>query len=317
MMAFPNLSPATRKTCAAASRSPEHRLAERLDGTGSGWPFANAPLRCDTADGTWCARRRCECRRRLVAVDTALLRCSGIVSWRLAMVGAEALNCQPEIHVGPKAPQNRPASAVAPQPGAGGRPYRKREGARPPERRQQEQPAYDWGNWLTWLERILAGNNEKLNRDLVAMNRRFDRIQHKMNYWQQRAAFKLAGKCFRFDRWKAAEEEIPQGLGLAQGSSCATAAGVAAGVVARVGIDHCRSESWPRRGVGAGARGRPVGSCCQAINCPEPQWTNSERAGTITTKILTMGIARAQIMYVEVVYIFHFIRICSFVVFML
>lgn len=43
------------------------------------------------------------------------------------------------------------------------------------------------------------------------MNRRFDRYQRKLDYWERRIAFwtegHLKGSHFRFNRWKAAEEE--------------------------------------------------------------------------------------------------------------
>jgi hypothetical protein len=126
-------------------------------------------------------------------------------------VAAEQLNRQPEIHVGPKARkmarrQVEPRSQVR-EVGA----VRKREAARPAERRKRDYPAHDRGTRLTWLESILAGNNEKLKRDLLDINRRFDRFSRKLDYWERRATFYaegvIKGKGFRFERWKAAQEE--------------------------------------------------------------------------------------------------------------
>lgn len=48
---------------------------------------------------------------------------------------------------------------------------------------------------MTWLKQTVAGNDRQLKRGLEAVNSRF---------WTEG---KLKGKQFRFDRWKAAEEE--------------------------------------------------------------------------------------------------------------
>lgn len=130
---------------------------------------------------------------------------------RKDMARAAELNRRPEIHVGPKARQavrhqRTPVSRVR-EVG----PYRKAEAAKPAERRKRDYPARDGGTRLTWLEQIVVGNDRQLKRDLEAVNRRFDRYQRKIDYWERRIAFwtegKLKGKQFRFERWKAAEEE--------------------------------------------------------------------------------------------------------------
>lgn len=124
---------------------------------------------------------------------------------------AAELNRIPEIHVGPRAKQivrhqRQPVSCVR-EVGA----VRAREQARPPTKRVRDYPARDSGTRLNWLERIVAGNNDQLRRELETINRRFDRYQRKMDYWERRIAFwsegKVRGGGFRFDRWKAAEEE--------------------------------------------------------------------------------------------------------------
>jgi hypothetical protein len=124
---------------------------------------------------------------------------------------AAALNRQPEIHVGPKArqavrhqrlPVSRPREVGA---------VKTRVPAQPPARRTREYPALDRGTRLNWLERIVSANDEKLRRELESTHRRFDRYQQKMDYWERRIAFwaegKIKGKGFRFERWKAAQEE--------------------------------------------------------------------------------------------------------------
>lgn len=124
---------------------------------------------------------------------------------------AAALNRQPEIHVGPKARQavrhQRPPVSRPREVGA----VKTRAPAQPPAKRVRDYPARDRGTRLSWLENIVAGNNERLRRDLEATNRRFDRYQRKLDYWERRIAFwsegKIRGKGFRFDRWKAAQEE--------------------------------------------------------------------------------------------------------------
>lgn len=68
----PNLPSATRKPCAAAARSPEHRLAERL------WRQVNfgrspMPLRGDTVGGERSARRLAGCGAASVAFWICLL----------------------------------------------------------------------------------------------------------------------------------------------------------------------------------------------------------------------------------------------------
>ncbi|MBB3967162.1 MobQ family relaxase [Rhizobium metallidurans] len=123
------------------------------------------------------------------------------------------LNREPEIHVGPRArkavQQGRPPQSRERQVGADRRPA-----GRPtakPRRRTRDYPAYDKGTRLNWLEKILVGNDERLKRDLLDMNRRFDRLSRKLDHWERRTSFKteglIMGKQFRFNRWKAADEE--------------------------------------------------------------------------------------------------------------
>lgn len=127
------------------------------------------------------------------------------------MVRAAELNRQPEIHVGPRARQmeryQRQTVSTVREVGA----YRKTAEDRPAERRKRDYPARDYGSRLNWLERIVAGNNEALKRDLAAQNQRFDRLNRKLDYWERRVTFKaeglIKGKTFRFERWKAAQEE--------------------------------------------------------------------------------------------------------------
>lgn len=124
---------------------------------------------------------------------------------------AAELNRLPEIHVGPRARQTEryqraPASRVR-QVG----PSRVREQGQPPRKRERNYPAHDQGTRLNWLERIVVGNNERLRDDIERINRRFDRYQRKMDYWERRITFwsegQIGGRKFRFDRWKAADEE--------------------------------------------------------------------------------------------------------------
>lgn len=130
---------------------------------------------------------------------------------RKDMARAAELSRQPEIHVGPKARQavrnQRPPVSRVREVG----PYRSQAPQQPPSKRLRDYPVRDKGSRLSWLERIMVGNDERLRRDLEAVNRRFDRYERKMDYWQRRIAYwaegKVGGKKFRFDRWKAAEEE--------------------------------------------------------------------------------------------------------------
>lgn len=130
---------------------------------------------------------------------------------RKDMARARELNRTPEIHVGPKARQavrnqRAPVSRVR-EVGA----VRQRAPAQPPAKRVRDYPARDQGTRASWLERIVVGNDERLRRDLETVTRRFDRYQRKMDYWERRIAFwtegHLKGSQFRFNRWKAAEEE--------------------------------------------------------------------------------------------------------------
>lgn len=125
---------------------------------------------------------------------------------------AMELSRPPEIHVGPKARQivrggRIPVSRVREV-----NAYRQREGAvAPAQRRQRNYPSFDHGSRLSWLEQIVAGNNVQLKRDLVAINRRFDRMNRKLDHWQRRVTFTaegaIKGPAFRFNRWKAAQED--------------------------------------------------------------------------------------------------------------
>ncbi|WP_158665270.1 MobQ family relaxase [Ensifer adhaerens] len=127
---------------------------------------------------------------------------------------AMELNRTPEIHVGPKARQivrgdRRPVSQIREV-----NAFRKRsqDGTpSPARRRQRDYPSFDHGSRLSWLENIVAGNNVQLKRDLMAINRRFDRMNRKLDYWHRNAAFAaegaIMGPTFRFNRWKAAQEK--------------------------------------------------------------------------------------------------------------
>lgn len=127
---------------------------------------------------------------------------------------AMELNRTPEIHVGPKARQivrsgRNPVSKVrevnAARRPAGG------TWMAPARRRQRDYPSFDKGTRLSWLEQIVAGNNAQLKRDLLAINRRFDRMNRKLDYWQRNVTFRaegaIKGRTFRFNRWKAAQED--------------------------------------------------------------------------------------------------------------
>lgn len=126
---------------------------------------------------------------------------------------AMVLRRDPEIHVGPRArkavQQGRPPQSQERRVGADRRPAGRPE--QPAQRRTRNYPAHDRGTRLSWLETILAGNNERLKRDLRDMNHRFDRLTRKLDYWERRTSFKVEGMVkgaqFRFNRWKAAEEE--------------------------------------------------------------------------------------------------------------
>lgn len=125
------------------------------------------------------------------------------------VVRSAALNRKPEIHVGPKARQmaREQRQAVSRQRGVNA-PRRPAQGM-PAERRQRNYPTHDRGTRLDWLERIVAGNNDQLRRDLERLSRRADRLERKMDYWQRRMTFlaegKIGGAKFRFERWQAAE----------------------------------------------------------------------------------------------------------------
>ena len=130
---------------------------------------------------------------------------------RKDMARAAELNRAPEIHVGPRARQavrhQRPPVSRVREVGA----VKARTPAQLPAKRIRDYPARDNGTRLDWLERIAVGNDERLRRDVERINRRFDRYQRKMDYWERRITFwtegHLKGSQFRFNRWKAAEEE--------------------------------------------------------------------------------------------------------------
>lgn len=168
--------------------------------------------------GLWRAEWAVSCNRaleragRTVRVDhRTLVAQRDEALQRKDVARARELNRAPEIHVGPKARQavrhqRTPVSQVR-EVGA----VRQRAPAQPPAKRVRNYPARDKGTRLDWLERITAGNDTKLRRDLETVTRRFDRYQQKMDYWERRIAFwtegHLKGSQFRFNRWKAAEEQ--------------------------------------------------------------------------------------------------------------
>ncbi|MGY5780294.1 MobQ family relaxase [Rhizobium sp. LEGMi135b] len=136
---------------------------------------------------------------------------------RRDMTRALELNRVPEIHVGPKARQitrngRNPVSQIREV-----NAYRQNISATPKakaQRRRRDYPSHDRGVRLSWLEQIVAGNNTQLKRDLAAINRRFDRMNRKLDYWQRRTAFKaegaIKGPKFRFNRWKVAQDDKQQ-----------------------------------------------------------------------------------------------------------
>ncbi|UIK04826.1 MobQ family relaxase [Neorhizobium galegae] len=130
------------------------------------------------------------------------------------MAKAAALDRQPEIHVGPKARQVVRRGRVPVSQVREVNAYRKSPGEEPAARRQRVYTAHDRGSRQSWLETILIGNNERLRHDLKAIDRRFDRISRKLDYWERRASFysegTIKGREFRFNRWKAAEESKQQ-----------------------------------------------------------------------------------------------------------
>lgn len=124
---------------------------------------------------------------------------------------ALVLKREPEVHVGPKArqvirqgqtPQSRDRYVGA---------ERRPDPQAPAHRRKRVYSRTDQGSRLDRLREIVTGNNDRLKRELQAIDRRFDRISRKMDYWERRVTFKaeglIKGKTFRFNRWKAADEE--------------------------------------------------------------------------------------------------------------
>lgn len=160
-------------------------------------------LSCNTALERAGQRERIDHRTLVAQRDEAVTRRD--------FARAAALNRRPEIHVGPRARQavrhERKPVSRAREVG----PVRQREPAQPPAKRVRDYPARDSGSRLSWLERIVSANDAQLRRDLEAVNRRFDRYQRKLDYWERRITFmaegRLKGSQFRFQRWKAAEEE--------------------------------------------------------------------------------------------------------------
>ncbi|MCA1441258.1 MobA/MobL family protein [Ensifer sp. IC4062] len=124
---------------------------------------------------------------------------------------AMELSRTPEIHVGPKARQIVRGGRVPVSRVREVNAHRKREAVAPAQRRQRNYPSFDHGSRLSWLEQIVAGNNVQLKRDLVTINRRFDRMNRKLDHWQRRVTFTaegaIKGPVFRFNRWKAAQED--------------------------------------------------------------------------------------------------------------
>lgn len=125
--------------------------------------------------------------------------------------GILLLSRKPEIHVGPKArqqaragrrPQSQDREAGAP---------RRREAGASPQRRRRVYSQQDRGSRLDYLKSLIIGNDNALRRDLKEIDRRFDRLQRKLDYWERRVSFKIegmiGGKTFRFNRWQAAQAE--------------------------------------------------------------------------------------------------------------
>lgn len=127
------------------------------------------------------------------------------------MVRAAMLNREPEIHVGPRARQmvkrgREPVSKVREV-----NAYRRDEEGKPPVRRVRDYPVRDKGTRQKWLERVLTGNNDRLRHDLKNIDRKFARLNLKLDFWERRLSFYLEGAIrgpeFRFQRWKKAEAE--------------------------------------------------------------------------------------------------------------
>jgi hypothetical protein len=160
-------------------------------------------LACNVALERAGKRQRVDHRTLVAQRDEALARKDHSTAY--------LLNRQPEIHVGPRARQQvREGRAPQSRPREVG-PKRRTERAASTQRRVRDYGTYDRGTRLNWLERIVVGNNDRLKRDLRQTNHRFDRLSRKLDYWQRRTAYAaegaIMGRQFRFNRWKAAEED--------------------------------------------------------------------------------------------------------------
>lgn len=72
-------------------------------------------------------------------------------------------------------------------------------------------PSIDRGPRLSWLEEILAGNNQQLRRDLVKIDRQAARFRRKIDFWGREASFWASGHIlgaeYRYKRWQAAKDD--------------------------------------------------------------------------------------------------------------
>lgn len=124
---------------------------------------------------------------------------------------ALVLKRTPEIHVGPKAKQIEGHSRVPVSRDRYVGAERKSPTSPTAKRRKRAYTISDHGSRLHQLRLIIYGNNAELKRDMREIDRRFDRIERKLDYWNRRVTFKaeglIRGKEFRFQRWKTAEAE--------------------------------------------------------------------------------------------------------------
>lgn len=129
---------------------------------------------------------------------------------RKDFAAALLLDRRPEIHVGPRARQQARAGRVmTSRERVTGAPRRDEAGA-PAQRRRRDYAKFDHGSRIEHLKSLIIGNDVKLRENLKAIDRRFDRLQRKMDYWERRVVFKaegaIRGSTFRFKRWQAAEK---------------------------------------------------------------------------------------------------------------
>lgn len=131
-------------------------------------------------------------------------------------IAAAKLNRAPEVHQGPRGRQavkrGYPVRSGERQVGPGWHRERDADGNTRvvKGRRVVDTRRYDQGDRLSWFDKVLVGDSDRLRRDFEKLDRQHARMQRKFLYWTRRAEFWLdgaiMGKEFRFNRWKAAEE---------------------------------------------------------------------------------------------------------------